>query len=136
MKPLLPFIYLAGALQLLIASANFFLPAKIDLQANLEKCSRFIRQIFHVHTAYLVLISIFYSALCFLFPNELAGGSPLGRFTSGFISFYWLLRLTIQIFYYDSQIKRKFLLAHAFFSMIFLYLGVVFGIAAIGRFTW
>jgi hypothetical protein len=77
---LLPYVYAAGALHLLIASVNFFLPAKIELRANLEKVSLFIRQIFHVHTVYLVLVSVFFSTLCFFFPEELTHGSALGRF--------------------------------------------------------
>lgn len=128
---LIPYIYAAGALHLLIASANFFLPAKIELKTNLGKVSPFIRQIFHVHTVYLVLVSVFFSILCFFFPEELTHGNALGRFLSGFISIYWLLRVSIQFFYYDAAIKKKFPLAHWFFSMVFIYLGVIFAISAL-----
>lgn len=135
-NPLIPFLYAAGILHLLIASANFFLPKKIDLQANLQKVSPFIRQIFHVHTVYLVLVSFFFSSLCFLFPEELTSGQPMGRFLSAFISIYWFLRVSIQFFYYDPGIKRKYPIPHWFFSAAFLYLGVVFAISATRKILW
>lgn len=131
LNSLIPYIYAAGALHLLIASANFFLPAKIELRTNLEKVSLFIRQIFHVHTVYLVLVSVFFSVLCFFFPGELTHGGALGRFLSGFIAIYWLLRVSIQFFYYDPAIKKKFPFTHWFFSLVFIYLTVIFAISAL-----
>ncbi len=136
MPSLIPFVYAAGVLHLLIASANFFLPAKIDLKANLAKVSPFIRQVFQVHTLYLVMVSVFFSALCFFFPEELTGGSALGRFLSGFIAFYWFLRLCIQFFYYVPEIKRKYPAPHWFFSAVFLYISVVLGLSATRGILW
>jgi len=43
------FIQLAGALQLITAAANFFLPAKLHYRENLAKVSPIIREIFTVH---------------------------------------------------------------------------------------
>lgn len=131
-NPFIPLLYLAGAFYLLIALVNFFLPGKIQLKENLAHVSLFIRQIFQIHTVFIVLTTLFYASLCFIFPRDLLVGTALSRFICGFIGVYWLLRLSIQFFYYDQSVLKKHALAHWFFSAVFLYQGLVFGTIALG----
>ncbi len=132
MKQLIPYIWAAGLLQLLIASVNFFLPSKLQYRENLSKVSTIVRQIFVVHSVYIVLVLLGFSALCLLFAPELAGDSPLGRSLSGFLGVFWLLRVMIQVFYYDATLRRRHRLTHVGFTVSFLYLGTLFAIAALG----
>jgi cyanate permease len=60
-----------------------------------------------VHWVYIVIVLGLFAALCFGFAPELAGGSGLGRFLSGFMAGFWLLRIVLQIFYYDREIRRE-----------------------------
>ena len=121
----------AGVVQLLIASANFVLPAKLRYRENLARVTPIIRQIFIVHAVYIVLVLIGFAGLCLFFTDELSGASTLGRVISGFLAFFWLLRITIQIFYYDDRIKRRYWLADTLFMVLFLYLAIVFAAAAV-----
>lgn len=102
----LTLLYVAGALQLVVVAANFVIPGRLDFAGNLSKTSPIVGQIFRVHHVYIVGILAFFAALCFLFPAELAGGSALGRFTTGFIALFWGLRLPVQLFYYDPNVRR------------------------------
>src|ERR1043165_779843 len=57
--------------------------------------------------------------------------SRLGRFLSGFIAVFWTLRVFIQRFYYDAELKRQNRFFDIGFTLAFLYLAVVFSVAAV-----
>lgn len=124
-------IQLAGALQLVTAVANFFLPAKLHYRENLEKVSPIIRQIFTIHSIYIVLMLLGFGLICLLFPADLGGASPLGRFLCGFLAVFWGLRVVLQVFYYDSAVKKEHPFGALFFGAVFLYLAVVFTAATL-----
>lgn len=132
MNRLIPFIWAAGVVQLLITSVNFFLPTKLRYAENLSKVSTIIRQIFVVHSVYIVLVLLGLSGLCLAFAPELAGATRLGRCLSGFIAVFWGVRVPIQIFYYDAKLKRENRAVHILFTTAFIYLAVVFGAATLG----
>ena len=132
MKMLVPLIWAAGIVQLLIASANFFLPRKLRYADNLSRVDTIIRQVFIVHSIYIVLVLAGLAGLCLFFAYDLAGASALGRWLSAFIAVFWGARVCIQLFYYDAELKRKNAVMHALFTAAFAYLAVVFAVAAIG----
>jgi hypothetical protein len=128
--PLLSWIQIAGAVQLAIGLANLPLASRLQYRKNLAGASEIVRQVFYVHAAYIVLVVLGFAALSLLFPTELAGGRPLGRFLSGFLAIFWLLRVPIQLFYYPIEIRRQNRLADVIFIVAFAFLAVVFGLAA------
>jgi O-antigen/teichoic acid export membrane protein len=128
--PLLSWIQIAGAVQLAIGLANLPLASRLQYRKNLAGASEIVRQVFYVHAAYIVLVVLGFAALSLLFPTELAGGRPLGRFLSGFLAIFWLLRVPIQLFYYPIEIRRQNRLADVIFTVAFAFLAVVFGLAA------
>jgi len=132
MNSLVPFVWAAGVVHLGIAAANFILPAKLRYRENLSKVSPMIRQIFIVHSAYIVGVLVGFGVLCFFFAHDLARSSRLGKFLGGFISLFWLSRSVIQFFYYDSELKRQHRLADVAFTLAVLFLGGVFAVAALG----
>ena len=99
-------IWLAGAIQAGIVLVNGILPGRLRVRENVKSLPIFIRQIFYVHWVYIVLTVGLFSALCFGFAHDLAGGSALGRFLSGFMAGFWLLRVALQWFYYDREVRR------------------------------
>lgn len=124
-------IQFAGALHFVIAAANFVLPAMLRYRENLDKVSTIIRQIFRVHAAYIVLVLIGFGFLGVLFPAELAGASPLGRFLAAFLAFFWGSRVVVQFCYYDAAIKKEHPYGNIFFFLVFLYLAGVFTAATL-----
>jgi hypothetical protein len=134
MRPSIPWLWVAGAIQLVIIAANFALPKKLRCRENLAKVSPMIREVFVVHWLYIVLVLGIFTTLCFWFAPELAGGSRLGRFLSLAMAIFWLLRVPIQLFFYDREIRRQNRLADVAFLLTFSYLGIVFGVAALGAF--
>jgi len=132
MRVLIPWLWAAGALQLVIIGANFVLPKKLNCRQDLARVSPLIREIFIVHWVYIVLVLVIFTSLSFWFAPELAGASRLGRYLSAVMATFWLLRLPIQLFFYDPEIRKKNRFGDVIFLTAFAYLGVIFSIAALG----
>ena len=99
-------IWAAGAIQAGIVLVNGILPGRLRVRENVRSIPTFIRQMLYVHWIYIVLTVGFFSTLCFGFAPDLAGTSALGRFLSGFMGAFWLLRIALQCFYYDREVRR------------------------------
>jgi hypothetical protein len=132
MKPLIPWLWAAGAIQLIIIAVNFVLPKKLRCRENLARVSPMIREVFIVHWVYIVLVLGIFASLSFWFAPELAGASRLGRFLSAVMAFFWLLRVPIQMFFYDPELRQQNRLGDVVFLAAFSYLGIVFAVAASG----
>jgi hypothetical protein len=132
MRQIIPWLWAAGAVQLAIIVANLILPKKLNCRENLSRVSPMIRAVFVVHWGYIVLVLGIFTSLSFWFAPELAGESRLGRFLSAAIAVFWLLRVPIQFAFYDPEIRRQNRFSDVIFLLAFSYLGIVFGIAALG----
>jgi hypothetical protein len=132
MRHLISWLWVAGALQLVIISANFVLPKKLQCHENLARVSPMIREVFIVHWVYIVLVLGIFTSLSFWFAPELAGASRLGRYLAAVIAVFWLLRVPIQLFFYDPEIRKQNRVGDVVFLLAFSYLGVVFAVAALG----
>jgi hypothetical protein len=124
-------IRVAGAIQVLDIAANLALPRRIRCRENLARVSPLVRQIFLVHWLYILLVLAIFGVACLRFGPELAGGSGLGRFLSGVLAIFWLLRAGIQVFYFDADFRKQNRLGDLTFALSALYMGVVFAIAAL-----
>ena len=131
MNPVVPAIWLAGGIQLFIVAMNIPLPKILHYHEELSKLSPIVRQIFIVHSAYIVLVVIGFSVLCFCFATELAGGSPLGTFLSGALAAFWGARFMIQLGYYDADTRKRHPLGHVLFTLLIGLLSGIFIVAAL-----
>jgi hypothetical protein len=127
----LPFIWAAGVLHLFVASVNFFAIRKFGYRENLAKVSPIVREVFWVQNLYIVFVLIAFAALCLGFAPELAGQSTLGRFFSGFLAVFWGIRVVVQVFVYDTRVKRQNSQWNAVFLTAYGYLTSIFTIAAV-----
>jgi hypothetical protein len=132
MRLLIPWLWAAGVVQLVIITVNFVLPKKLRCRENLASVSPMIRAVFVVHWLYIVLVLGIFTSLSFWFAPELAGASRLGRYLSAAIAVFWLLRVPIQLFFYDPEIRKQNRFGDVIFLIAFSYLGAVFGVAALG----
>jgi hypothetical protein len=126
-------LWAAGAVQVAIIAGNGFLPGKLRCHENLRSAPPVIRQVFAVHWAYIILVLVAFASLCIWFPHELAGPDRLGRFLAAFMAAFWLLRVPLQLFFYDRKVRREHRLADVGFMFAASYLGITFTLAALGR---
>ena len=124
-------IWSAGVVHVGIMLANIPLPGRLRVRERLSGVPRFLRQIFYVHWVYIVMVLGMFAALCFGFAPELAGASALGRFLSGFMAAFWLLRVGLQVFYYDGEIRRENRFLDSMYLVALVVLVVVFGVAVV-----
>jgi hypothetical protein len=133
MLGLLQLLWLAGLVQVGIAFANVFLPKKLNYRENLFRVSPIIRQIFVVHSIYIVGVVLLFAAVTFGFTGDLASGHGLGRFLAAAIAVFWLFRAPVQLLYYDSALRKENRLGDIAFTAAALFLAATYGAASLGR---
>jgi hypothetical protein len=133
MHALLQLLWLAGFVQVAIALANFFLPRKLKYRENLARVSPIIRQIFVVHSVYIVGVVLLFAAVTFGFAGELASGHGLGRFLAAAIALFWLVRAPVQLFYYDAALRKENRRGDVAFTLGALFLAVTYGAASLAQ---
>jgi hypothetical protein len=131
MNALLLLLWLAGFVQIAIASANFFLPRKLKYQESLGRVAPIIRQVFVVHSVYIVGVLLLFAALTLGFAPEMASGHGLGRFLAAGIVVFWLFRAPVQLLYYDASLRRTNWLGDVAFTAAAIFLTVAYGAAAL-----
>ena len=129
MRALLLLLRIAGFVQVAIASANLFLPAKLNYRENLSRVAPIIRQIFVVHSVYLVGVMLLFAAVTFGFTGDLASGHGLGRFLAAAIAVFWLVRTPVQLLYYDAVLRRENRSGDVAFTAGTLFLAATYGAA-------
>ena len=130
MRTLFLFLWLAGLVQVAIAFANVFLPKKLNYRDNLSRVTPIIRQVFVVHSAYIVGVVLLFAAVTFGFAGELASGHGLGRFLAASMALFWLCRAPVQLLYYDASLRRTNRLGDLAFISAALFLAATYGVAA------
>jgi hypothetical protein len=131
MRGLLQLLWLAGLVQVAIAAANLFLPAKLKYRENLSRVAPIIRQVFVVHSIYIGGVVLLFAAVTFGFAGELASGHGLGRFLAAAIAVFWLARVPLQIFYYDPNLRPAHRAGDLAMTAALLFLTVTYATAAL-----
>lgn len=130
MRGIVLLLWIAGFVQIVIASVNLFLPAKLKYRENLSRVSPIIRQIFVVHSFYIVGVVLLFALMTFGFAEELASGHGLGRFLAAAIAVFWLFRAPVQLLYYDSTLRKQNRWGDIAFTAGALFLAVAYGAAS------
>jgi hypothetical protein len=131
MRSLFLLLWLAGFVQVAIAFANVFLPKKLNYRDNLSKVTPIIRQVFVVHSVYIVGVVLLFAAVTFGFAGELASGHGLGRFLAAAIALFWLCRAPVQLLYYDASLRRTNRAGDVAFITAALFLACTYGAASL-----
>jgi hypothetical protein len=132
MNTMVPFLWVAGGVHLAIAVSNIWVPGILHYRENLAKVSPMVRQVFVVHSIYIVLVLLAFGALCLFFAPELTSGAPLCRFLSAFLAVFWLLRVVLQLVYYDRGVRAQYRLGDIAYTLAVSCLGIIFAVVALG----
>ena len=124
----------AGALLVALGVAHIFFGRYFKWEKELAKVSLLTRQIFLVHCSFISLSLILIGACTLFYTNALLRSGTLSRVVlTGFVVF-WLARLAVQFFVYDSAIwrgHRFYTFMHVLFSIFWTYVVLIYG-AALG----
>jgi len=131
MRTLVVALWIAGVVQLAIALANLVLPRKLKYRENLARIAPIIRQIFVVHSGYIVGIVLLFAVITFGFATELASGRGLGRFLAASMAVFWICRVPLQLFYYDAALRRANRAGDTAITFALLFLAATYAAAAL-----
>jgi len=120
---------LAGTMLTGLVVANFVAAKRWDYAGNLAGTAVIVRQIFHVHCAYIIAIIGSLALLCLGWPHLLLADG-MGRILSAFFALFWVSRVVVQLTYYDAGMRRDDRAWDLFFLGVFLTLAIIFGLAA------
>jgi len=127
-------IFVGGILHFGILLASAAVPQVLDWKGSLAKLDNLTRQLVWVHGAFIVLVIVGFGLLSVFFATDLASGTPLARAVCFFVAFFWLARLFVQFFVFDTKPHLKSLLLKVGYhglTVVFAYHAVVYSLAAI-----
>ena len=132
------FLQVAGTLQLSILIASAQVPRVLDWRRNLAGLHPFLRKLFWVYGAFIVLVIVAFATLTFLHAGAMGAGEPVARSLCVFIAVFWAARLVVQLAVFDT---RPFLtnwfykLGYHALTIIFAALVFIYGWAALSPHT-
>ena len=125
---------LAGMLHFAILLASALTPHALDWRKSLASLHPFLRRLFWVYGAFIVLVIVNFGVLTLVHADAMAAGLPVARALCSFIAVFWLARLGVQLFVFDA---RPFLtnwfykLGYHGLTVVFIYFVFVYGWAAL-----
>jgi len=125
---------LAGVLHFCILIASALVPVVLDWRTNLATLNVFLRRLFWVYGAFVVLMIVGLGTLTLLDARAMAAGNPVARTLAGFTAIFWLARLAVQFFIFDASayLTNWFLKAgYHCLSLVFTYFVVIYTWAAL-----
>jgi hypothetical protein len=96
-------LLIGGLLHFVILIASALTPRLLDWRRNLGTLHPFLRRLFWVYGAFIVLTIISFGTLSLLRADELSSTTPLARSVSAMIAIFWLARLVVQFFVFDAR---------------------------------
>ena len=96
-------LLLAGALHFAILIASALVPKVLDWKTALGAVPPFLRTLFWVYGAFIVLTIISFGTLTLLHADAMARGEPVARSVSLVIAVFWGARLAVQLFIFDAR---------------------------------
>jgi len=121
---------IVGASLLLLAVAHAFFPRRLNWKEELSRVSSLNRQIFQVHCFFIGLGLFLFGLLSLCFTSALLERTALARVVLAGLAFFWLTRLIVQLFVYDSRLwkgDRFNTRVHLLFSFTWAYYAAIYG---------
>jgi hypothetical protein len=129
---LLVHLRIIGVLLAALVVVNLFVPQRFRWREEMASLSLLNRQIFLVHSAFIVLILALFSALLLTCGDLLLDGTRLSQAVLVGLTIFWGVRMLAQWFYYSPAVWRgnRFnTVMHYVFSAVWVYMTTTFAAA-------
>ena len=126
-------ILIGGVLHFFTLLASAMVPKTLDWKGDLAKLMPFLRTLFWVYGAFIVLTIFAFGLLSVLYPKELASGAGLARGLCAVIAIFWGVRLVVQLFVFDASeflTTWYFKLGYHVLTVTFIYQTAAYGYCA------
>ena len=124
-------IQMAGVLQILLAVLHVPIAIKLKWREDLKNTSPLTRQIFWVHSYFIVLVLLLVGIPCAAWPGMFFNKSQLGLTVALGLTIFWGCRLFTQFFVYSPEHYRGKKLettVHWIVSALWIYLTATYGL--------
>ena len=124
-----------GVLLILLALMHAVFPKRFHWKEELARLSLLNRQVMVVHTFFIAVVVFLMGLLCVTSARDLIE-TRLGHTISLGLGIFWVLRLLVQFLGYSSKLwrgKRFETAVHIVFSLLWVYLSVVFMGTGLGK---
>jgi hypothetical protein len=103
---LLVHLRIVGVLMALLVVVNLFVPRRLHWREEMARLSLINRQIFQVHSIFIVLTLALFSALLLTSGDALLQRTRLSRAVLIGLTMFWGLRMLMQWFFYSPDVWR------------------------------
>lgn len=127
-------IFFAGLAQIALVLGSTAIPKLLNWKEELLKTNLLIRQIFWTYAGYILVINFSFGLLSILGVQELLNRSFLAKAVTLFIALYWITRILIQFFYFDTSSAPKGLIykvGEITLILLFFFLAIIYSWAFI-----
>lgn len=127
-------LLVGGVLHFVILIASGLTPRVLDWRGNLAALDPFLRRLFWVYGAFIVLVIVSFGLLTLFHADALAASAALPRAVCAIIAVFWLARLAVQFFVFDARafLTTTFLrLGYHGLTVLFSALVFIYGCAAL-----
>jgi hypothetical protein len=128
-------VRLGGVVQLEILLASVQVPKMLNWRGELANLAPFLRRLFYVYGAFIILTIVGMGVISIAFAAEIAASPGLGRAFAGFLFVFWSARLVVQFFVFDAQpilTTPVMRFAYHALTVAFVMLVGIYGIVSFG----
>jgi len=125
-------LQIVGAMLLTLGAAHSLFSRYFGWKKELSQLSLFTRQIFIVHCFFIALVVAMLGIASLFYTDVLLQPSAASRLMLAGIVVFWMCRLVIQFFVYDSAIWRGgrfYTYMHVVFSAFWMYVVITYSVA-------
>lgn len=129
---------LAGYFQLALCIGSLAIPKLLNWKGELTRTSKIIGQIFWTYAGYILAINLFFGIISIFGTHEMLEKTFLAKSISVFIFLYWLTRVLIQFFYFDTKsAPQGFIYRFGEIALVtlFMFLTGIYGIVSFLNFS-
>lgn len=123
---------ICGLLMIALAALHPFFAARFRWREELASVSLLTRQVFWVHSLFIVLVLVLFGTLSLAFSDTLLERTVLAKVVLAGLVIFWGTRFLVQHLIYSPALWRGHRLnttMHIFFTALWTYLVVVYGAA-------
>ena len=127
-------IYLSGIALICLSIGSLIIPKLLDWPSEINKMPRLHGQIFWTYAIYILGMNLFFGIVSLITSTALIDKSILATALTLYMFLYWLGRIFIQFFYFDSsQLPKKaiFTIGEVLLLIVFFFVTIVYGWAFI-----
>jgi len=124
-------LILAGFGLSVLVVASFWIPKILGWKEKLAGLTPLMRELFWTYSAYILASHLFFAILALGFRDWLLSGTSAAAAMSGFICFWWSVRVYLQFFGFDlEEVEDTALnrLAKHLLTVLFVCLMILFAI--------